>query len=140
VVDYAHTPDALAKVLTSLREQTSRRLICVFGCGGNRDKGKRPLMGEAVSSLADMAVVTSDNPRHEPPQQIIDEILAGMSGNYQVELDRAAAIARAISHAAAGDTVLLAGKGHEVYQQVGDEKLPFSDLEVAERVLREVAA
>jgi UDP-N-acetylmuramoyl-L-alanyl-D-glutamate--2,6-diaminopimelate ligase len=140
VVDYAHTPDALAKVLTSLREQTRGRLICVFGCGGNRDKGKRPLMGEAASSLADMAVVTSDNPRHESPQQIIDEIIAGMSGNYLVESDRAAAIARAISHAAAGDTVLLAGKGHEAYQQVGDEKLPFNDLEVAERVLREVAA
>jgi UDP-N-acetylmuramyl-tripeptide synthetase len=140
VVDYAHTPDALAKVLTSLREQTRGRLICVFGCGGNRDKGKRLLMGEAVSTLADMAVVTSDNPRHESPQQIIDEIIPGMSGNYLIEPDRAAAIAYAISHAGAGDTVLLAGKGHEAYQQIGDKKLPFSDLEVAERVLRERAA
>ncbi len=140
VVDYAHTPDALTKVLSSLREQTKGRLICVFGCGGNRDKGKRPLMGEVVSSLADVAVVTSDNPRHEQPQQIIDEIIAGMSGNYLIEQDRAAAIAHAIRHAVAGDTVLLAGKGHETYQQIGDQKLPFSDLEVAERVLREVAA
>jgi UDP-N-acetylmuramyl-tripeptide synthetase len=140
VVDYAHTPDALAKVLTSLREQTRGRLICVFGCGGNRDKGKRLLMGEAVSTLVDMAVVTSDNPRHESPQQIIDEIISGMSGNYLIEPDRAAAIAYAISHAGAGDTVLLAGKGHEAYQQIGDKKLPFNDLEVAERVLRERAA
>jgi UDP-N-acetylmuramoyl-L-alanyl-D-glutamate--2,6-diaminopimelate ligase len=140
VVDYAHTPDALAKVLTSLREQTQGRLICVFGCGGNRDKGKRPLMGEVVSSLADVAVVTSDNPRHEAPQDIIDEIVAGMVGDYQVEQDRAAAVTHAIRRAGAGDVVLLAGKGHETYQQIGDEKLPFSDIEAAERVLREVAA
>lgn len=140
VIDYAHTPDALAKVLTSLREQTQGRLFCVFGCGGNRDKGKRPLMGEVVSSLADVAVVTSDNPRHEAPCVIIDEIVAGMSGQYQIEPDRAAAVAHAIRHAGPGDVVLLAGKGHETYQQIGDEKLPFSDVEVAARVLQEIAA
>ncbi len=140
VVDYAHTPDALAKALTSLREQAAGRVFCVFGCGGNRDKGKRPLMGEVASSLADEVIVTSDNPRHEAPRTIIEEVVAGMSGNYSIEEDRAVAIERAIRQASAGDVVLLAGKGHEAYQQIGDRKLPFSDLEVARRVLQEVAA
>lgn len=135
VVDYAHTPDALEKVLTSLREQCKGKLVCVFGCGGNRDKGKRPLMGMAVSRLVDLAVVTSDNPRHENPRIIIDEVVAGMSGNYRVEEDRAAAVDDAIRNAGAGDIVVLAGKGHEPYQLIGDRKLPFSDLEVARRVL-----
>ena len=135
VVDYAHTPDALEKVLTALREQTSKRLICVFGCGGNRDKGKRPLMGGAVSRLADVVVVTSDNPRHEQPLDIIQDVIAGMDGNYHVEPDRAAAIMQAISQAQAGDVVLLAGKGHEDYQDIDGVKLPFSDLDVARRAL-----
>jgi UDP-N-acetylmuramoyl-L-alanyl-D-glutamate--2,6-diaminopimelate ligase len=135
VIDYAHTPDALEKVLVALREQTSGRLICVFGCGGNRDKGKRPLMGEAASRLADKVVVTSDNPRHEDPAAIINEVIAGMSGNYQVEADRAAAIDRAISDAKPGDVVLIAGKGHEDYQDIGGVKLPFDDREVARRML-----
>lgn len=139
VIDYAHTPDALEKVLIALREQTAGRLICLFGCGGNRDKGKRPLMGEVASKLADAVVVTSDNPRHEEPLTIIDDIIVGMKGNYQVEPDRAAAIAQAISEAQDGDVVLLAGKGHEDYQEIAGVKLPFSDLEVAKRVL-EVAA
>ncbi|GBG15360.1 UDP-N-acetylmuramoyl-L-alanyl-D-glutamate--2,6-diaminopimelate ligase [Novimethylophilus kurashikiensis] len=135
VVDYAHTPDALEKVLLSLREQCRGQLICVFGCGGNRDKGKRPLMGGVVSRLADLAFVTSDNPRHENGREIINEIVAGMDADYRIEEDRAAAIDAAIREAKAGDIVLLAGKGHESYQQIGDEKLPFSDLEVAQRVL-----
>ena len=135
VVDYAHTPDALAKVLSSLREQTVGRLFCVFGCGGNRDKGKRPQMGEVASQLADQVVITSDNPRHEVPRSIIDDIVAGMSGNYQIEEDRAAAIEKAIHLAKPGDVVLLAGKGHETYQHIGNEKLPFNDAEVAQRVL-----
>ncbi len=139
VIDYAHTPDALEKVLATLREQTAGRLICVFGCGGNRDKGKRPLMGEVVSRLADVAVVTSDNPRHEAPLAIIDEIIAGMGGNYRIETDRAAAVAHAIGMADANDTVLLAGKGHEDYQEIDGVKLPFSDLEVARRALGEAA-
>jgi UDP-N-acetylmuramoyl-L-alanyl-D-glutamate--2,6-diaminopimelate ligase len=138
VVDYAHTPDALAKVLISMREQCKGRLICVFGCGGNRDKGKRPMMGEAVSRLADLAVVTSDNPRHEAQRAIIEQIIVGMSGNYRIEEDRAAAIDAAIRTARTGDVVVLAGKGHENYQQIGDEKLPFSDVEVAQRVLHEM--
>lgn len=139
VVDYAHTPDALEKVLAALREQTAGRLVCVFGCGGNRDKGKRPLMGEAASRLADEVIVTSDNPRHEAPLAIIEDILAGMDGNYVVEADRAAAIARAIEQAAEGDVVLLAGKGHEDYQEIDGVRLPFSDLEVARRALEVTA-
>ena len=135
VIDYAHTPDALEKVLVALREQTAGRLICVFGCGGNRDKGKRPLMGEAASRLADKVVVTSDNPRHEDPAAIINEVIAGMSGDYHIEADRAAAIDRAISDAKPGDIVLIAGKGHEDYQDIGGVKLPFDDREVARRML-----
>ena len=140
VVDYAHTPDALEKVLLTLREQTRGRLLCVFGCGGNRDKGKRPLMGEVVSRLADGAIVTSDNPRHEPPEQIIGEIVAAMGANYQVEPDRAAAIASAILQAGKDDVVLLAGKGHEPYQEIDGIRLPFSDVEVAQRILEEKQA
>lgn len=135
VIDYAHTPDALEKVLSTLREQTAGKLICVFGCGGNRDKGKRPLMGDVASRLADAVVVTSDNPRHENPVTIIDDIIVGMKGNYQIEADRAAAIAQAIGAAVSGDVVVLAGKGHESYQEIDGVKLPFSDLEVAQRVL-----
>ncbi|HEY3326255.1 MAG TPA: UDP-N-acetylmuramoyl-L-alanyl-D-glutamate--2,6-diaminopimelate ligase [Novimethylophilus sp.] len=135
VVDYAHTPDALAKVLGSLREQCRGRLFCVFGCGGNRDKGKRQLMGGIASRQADYCIVTSDNPRHENPRAIIDEIIAGMDGDYRIEEDRAAAVDSAIRAATAGDIVVLAGKGHETYQLIGDRKLPFSDIEVARRVL-----
>jgi len=135
VVDYAHTPDALEKVLAALREQTAGELICVFGCGGNRDKGKRPLMGAAATKLADTVVVTSDNPRHEAPLDIIHEITAGMHGNYHVEPDRAAAIDLAIAQAKTGDIILLAGKGHEAYQEIDGVKLPFSDVEVAQRAL-----
>lgn len=135
VVDYAHTPDALAKALATLREQAAGRLVCVFGCGGNRDKGKRPLMGQVAAEMADLAVVTSDNPRHEDARSIIDEIVAGMGGNYRIEEDRAAAIDDAIRTAEAGDVVLIAGKGHESYQQIGDDRMPFSDIEVARRVL-----
>lgn len=139
VIDYAHTPDALEKVLAALREQTVGRLICVFGCGGNRDKGKRPLMGEVVSRMADDALVTSDNPRHEDPAAIINDIVDGMNGNFRIEADRAAAIVQAIEQAHEGDVVLLAGKGHENYQEIDGVKLPFSDAEVAQRALEEWA-
>lgn len=143
VVDYAHTPDALEKVLNTLREiaSTSKaalagsRLICVFGCGGSRDKGKRPLMGGIASRLADTVVVTSDNPRNESPRAIIDDIVAGMDANYHVLEDRAAAIDYAIRHAAPQDVVLIAGKGHEDYQEIAGVRLPFSDVAVAQRVL-----
>jgi UDP-N-acetylmuramoyl-L-alanyl-D-glutamate--2,6-diaminopimelate ligase len=135
VVDYAHTPDALEKVLSALREQTQGKLICVFGCGGDRDAGKRPLMGQVADRLADAVLVTSDNPRSEDPQAIIDAITAGMSGDYHVEPDRAVAISRAIESAHAGDIVLLAGKGHEDYQEIAGVRFPFNDLSVAERAL-----
>lgn len=135
VVDYAHTPDALEKVLVSLREQCQGKLICVFGCGGDRDKGKRPLMGKIVSQLADIPIVTADNPRNEKVADIIAEIEQGMSGKYLVEPDRAKAIRLSIQQAVAGDIVLLAGKGHEQYQQIGEQKLPFSDMEIATEAL-----
>jgi len=137
VVDYAHTPDALAKVLQSLRETGGGgKLVCVFGCGGDRDAGKRPMMGQVASRLADVCIVTSDNPRSEPPMQIIDAIVSGMSGSpWRTIEDRAAAIRTAISDAAATDTVLLAGKGHETYQEILGVKHPFSDIEHAQRAL-----
>lgn len=128
VRDYAHTPDALERTLKALRPITPGKLICVFGCGGDRDKGKRPLMGKAAEELADMCVVTSDNPRTEPPDAIIDDIVAGMkTKNYERITDRHDAIARALSLAAADDLVLLAGKGHETYQIRGTEKISFDE-------------
>ncbi len=133
VIDYAHTPDALEKVLETLRHVLGAdgRLICVFGCGGERDPGKRPLMGEIATRLADLAVVTSDNPRSEDPRAIIDQVVAGAHANYWTEPDRASAIYRAIREAREQDLVLLAGKGHEAYQEVAGQRLPFSDAEVA---------
>ena len=141
VVDYAHTPDALEKVLATLREIVSGgRLICVFGCGGNRDSGKRPLMGRAAVEGADAVWITSDNPRNEDPRHIIDAILAGVSGaklndSAHVEPDRARAIFEAIGGAHQGDVVLIAGKGHEDYQEIAGERLPFSDVRVARKAL-----
>lgn len=137
VIDYAHTPDALEKVLLALREQVTGRLICVFGCGGNRDQGKRPLMGEVAARMADKVVVTTDNPRDEAPETIVQAIKSGMQGTYEVELDRAVAIATAIKQARLGDVVLLAGKGHEDYQEVAGVKHPFSDEREAAKALRE---
>lgn len=136
VVDYAHTPDSLEHVLKALRQQTSKRLICVFGCGGNRDQGKRAVMGEIASRLADGVVVTNDNPRDENPDAIIQAILEGVSGEYAVEEDRAKAIEVAVNNAHAGDIVLVAGKGHEDYQEVAGKKTYFSDVEQVEKVLK----
>ncbi|MHB1401732.1 MAG: UDP-N-acetylmuramoyl-L-alanyl-D-glutamate--2,6-diaminopimelate ligase [Thiobacillus sp.] len=136
VVDYAHTPDALEKVLATLREIAGGgRLICVFGCGGNRDKGKRPLMGQAAAAGADEVWITSDNPRNEDPRHIIDDILAGAGGKPRVEPDRARAIFEAIGGAHHGDVVVIAGKGHEEYQEVAGARLPFSDVAVARKAL-----
>jgi UDP-N-acetylmuramoyl-L-alanyl-D-glutamate--2,6-diaminopimelate ligase len=135
VIDYAHTPDALEKVLMTLREQVAGKLICVFGSGGNRDKGKRPLMGEVVRKWADVAIVTSDNPRNEVPEAIISDITAGMHGEYQIQKDRTRAIAQAIGMAGAGDVVLIAGKGHEPYQEIAGVKHPYSDMSVAQAEL-----
>jgi len=128
VRDYAHTPDAMERALGALRPITTGRLICVFGCGGDRDKGKRPLMGRAAEQLADYSIVTSDNPRMEPPERIIDDIVAGMkSKNHERLVDRREAIARALSLAKSDDLILLAGKGHETYQIRGAEKFPFDE-------------
>jgi UDP-N-acetylmuramoyl-L-alanyl-D-glutamate--2,6-diaminopimelate ligase len=140
LVDYAHTPEALENVLAEAREITAGRLICVFGCGGDRDRGKRPQMGEVVARLADTAVVTSDNPRSEAPQAIIDEILAGISREVEVEPDREAAIALALERAEEGDVVVIAGKGHEQGQEFADRVVPFDDRDVAREALRRPAA
>lgn len=137
VVDYAHTPDALEKALASLRPLAAGRLVCVFGCGGGRDKGKRPLMGGIAARLADQVVVTSDNPRNEVPAEIISQILAGMPAGVRVEEDRARAIAWAIAEARGGDVVLVAGKGHEEYQEIHGVRRPFSDVAEAAQALKE---
>ncbi|MCX7819383.1 MAG: UDP-N-acetylmuramoyl-L-alanyl-D-glutamate--2,6-diaminopimelate ligase [Kiritimatiellae bacterium] len=136
-VDYAHTGDALANVLTTLRAVTRRRLIVVFGCGGDRDRAKRPVMGRVAAELADHVILTSDNPRSEDPRAIIEEILAGMPPGTRREMipDREEAIARAIELARPGDMVLIAGKGHENYQEFARHVVPFDDREVARRLL-----
>ena len=139
-VDYAHTPTALEVALQALRAHTAGRLWCVFGCGGNRDVGKRPLMGATVNRLADFAIVTNDNPRGESPQQIIQEVLAAMDTSAVAIEDRGSAIAYAIANAREGDTVLIAGKGHENYQIIGKERRDFSDYETARATLRSLAA
>jgi UDP-N-acetylmuramoyl-L-alanyl-D-glutamate--2,6-diaminopimelate ligase len=136
VVDYAHTPDALENVLRALRETAAQRVIVVFGCGGDRDRGKRPQMGEVAGRYADYTFVTSDNPRTEDPQAIIDEILPGIGDAPHIsDPDRRSAIDRAIAFARSGDVVLVAGKGHENYQIIGDRVLPFDDLAVAREAL-----
>ncbi|MDP2135502.1 MAG: UDP-N-acetylmuramoyl-L-alanyl-D-glutamate--2,6-diaminopimelate ligase [Sulfuritalea sp.] len=138
VVDYAHTPDALEKALGVLRETAAARggkLVCVFGCGGGRDPGKRPQMGAVAEALADRVVLTSDNPRGEDPQAIIDGILGGMQRPPRVEPDRACAIADAVAVADSGDVILLAGKGHEPYQEIAGVRHPFSDLDAAKSAL-----
>ena len=144
VVDYAHTDDALRNLLETARPLTARRLITVFGCGGDRDRSKRPLMGMVAARLSDVVVITSDNPRSEDPARIIEEIERGIPAGSQSStrtptvvsvVERAAAIERAVSMATAGDVVLIAGKGHEKYQQIGDRVLPFDDGEVARAAL-----
>lgn len=136
IVDYAHTPDGLENVLTALKEITEGRVICVFGCGGDRDRTKRPIMGEVASRLSDICILTSDNPRTEDPMEIINEVKTGMtSGRSYVEPDRRKATALALSKAKSGDVVLIAGKGHEDYQIIGTEKLHYDDREVARELL-----
>jgi UDP-N-acetylmuramoyl-L-alanyl-D-glutamate--2,6-diaminopimelate ligase len=131
-VDYAHTPDALLNVIKTLRELEPRRLIVVFGCGGDRDRQKRPLMGSIVDQNADYAIITSDNPRKEDPESIIAEIEKGFRANHREKIvDRSAAIARAIAIAQPRDVVLIAGKGHETYQEFSDHTVPFDDIQVA---------
>jgi UDP-N-acetylmuramoyl-L-alanyl-D-glutamate--2,6-diaminopimelate ligase len=136
IVDYAHKPDALEKVLHAGRELAQGRVIVVVGAGGDRDRGKRPVMGRVASEFADVVIVTSDNPRSEDPGAIIDEIVAGAVGPVDVEPDRAAAIVRAIELAQEGDVVVIAGKGAEQGQQLADRTVPFDDREAARKALR----
>ncbi|MBY0483315.1 UDP-N-acetylmuramoyl-L-alanyl-D-glutamate--2,6-diaminopimelate ligase [Nitrosomonas sp.] len=152
IVDYAHTPDALEKVLCTLRELSrtasqkkgtagqNARLFCVVGCGGDRDKGKRVMVGEVATRLADEVIFTSDNPRTENPLSIIQDIVAGASKkSYQIEADRALAIYQAIDNAQPGDIVLIAGKGHEKFQEIQGQKIPFNDMKVVQQVLKDLA-
>jgi UDP-N-acetylmuramoyl-L-alanyl-D-glutamate--2,6-diaminopimelate ligase len=135
-VDYAHTDDALLNVLKTLRELSPRRLIVVFGCGGDRDRQKRPLMGRVVDQNADYGIITSDNPRKEDPDAIIAAVEKGFrSDRYERIPDRAQAIARAIELAEPRDIVLIAGKGHEAYQEFADHTVPFDDIQVARHAL-----
>jgi UDP-N-acetylmuramoyl-L-alanyl-D-glutamate--2,6-diaminopimelate ligase len=141
IVDYAHTDDALRNLLSTARELTRHRLLVVFGCGGDRDRAKRPLMGEAAGSLSDLAVLTSDNPRGEDPLLIMNDAMVGLQKvgkPYRAELDRETAIRKALEEAREGDVVVLAGKGHETYQVLKDQTLPFDDREVARKILREM--
>ena len=135
--DYAHTPDALGRALGTLRPLTTGRLIVVFGCGGDRDRGKRPLMGRIAAEQSDLAVATSDNPRTENPDAILDEVEQGMGGTHHLRItDRLEAIRHALGEARSGDTLLLAGKGHETYQILGTEKVPFDEKEIVQDLVR----
>lgn len=136
-VDYAHTPDALVRVLDAARGLADGRVICVFGCGGDRDRGKRPEMGRAVADGADVVIATSDNPRSEDPQAILDDILAGTGPGVTTIVDRRAAIAHALDEARAGDVVVIAGKGHEQGQTIAGTTHPFDDAQVARELLLE---
>lgn len=141
LVDYAHTPDALARVLSTIRGLTDKKIITLFGCGGDRDRGKRPIMGRVAAEYSDIVIVTSDNPRTEEPLKIIEDITSGMAGacgdrSVQVIPDRREAITEAVKEAREGDVVLLAGKGHEDYQIIGREKIHFDDREEAIKAVR----
>jgi UDP-N-acetylmuramoyl-L-alanyl-D-glutamate--2,6-diaminopimelate ligase len=139
LVDYAHTPEAVAGMLDAARALTGGRVVVVIGCGGDRDRAKRPLMGRAAAAGADLAVLTSDNPRSEDPRAILDEVVVGASevegAAWTVEPDRREAIAVALADARPGDVVVIAGKGHETYQELADRTVPFDDREVAREVL-----
>jgi UDP-N-acetylmuramoyl-L-alanyl-D-glutamate--2,6-diaminopimelate ligase len=143
IVDYAHTDDALKNLLETVRELAPTRVITVFGCGGDRDRTKRPLMGAVASRLSDVVIVTSDNPRSEPPEAILEEIQRGMNGGRKAErhaiVDRREAIARALEMARPGDAVVIAGKGHETYQVLRDRTVPFDDRQVARDILSRLA-
>ena len=140
VVDYAHTPDGLENLLTAARKITQGNLICVFGCGGDRDRGKRPKMGNISATIADHSVITSDNPRTEEPDAIIGDIMEGLpdGASYDLIQDRRTAIGHAIELAKAGDLVTIAGKGHEPYQEINGVRFDFDDREVAAEFLEQL--
>jgi UDP-N-acetylmuramoyl-L-alanyl-D-glutamate--2,6-diaminopimelate ligase len=143
MVDYAHTPDSVQNVLRAARPLAAGRLIVVFGCGGDRDRAKRPRMGFAATSNADLSIVTSDNPRGEDPLAIIAEITPGAEeghGRFVIEPDRRAAIRLAMTEAGPGDVIVIAGKGHETYQELADRTIPFDDRIVAAEELRAIGA
>jgi UDP-N-acetylmuramoyl-L-alanyl-D-glutamate--2,6-diaminopimelate ligase len=141
IVDYAHTEDALERLIFTARGLTSGRIVTVFGCGGDRDRGKRPVMGSIATRLSDFVVLTSDNPRSEDPDAIISEIASGAERkNYLIEPDRAEAIRRAVLMAGCNDVILIAGKGHENYQEIKGKRLPFNDREVLERAIKQLTA
>ena len=136
VVDFAHTPDGLAKVLKTAQEFTKNRVICVFGCGGNRDTSKRRIMGQVAEKYADYTFVTSDNPRDENPLLIINDITEKMIKNFETEQDRATAISKALDMAKTGDTVLILGKGAENYMEIKKVKYPYSDYQVVDEYFK----
>ncbi|PMP84652.1 MAG: UDP-N-acetylmuramoyl-L-alanyl-D-glutamate--2,6-diaminopimelate ligase, partial [Thermodesulfobium narugense] len=139
-IDYAHTPDGLEKVLMSLRDTVKKKIILVFGAGGNRDKGKRSIMGKIAAQLSDYTIITSDNPRYEDPMTIINEIKSGFlsvkNSNFEILSDRREAIKRALEIARNDDAIIIAGKGHEDYQEINGVKYPFSDKEVVKELMR----
>ena len=140
LIDYAHTPDALEQALTAARSGARCRLLCLFGCGGDRDSTKRPVMGEVAASLADVVILTSDNPRTEDPEAILDQVAAGFPPGFSAWVrvaDRRAAIRQALAMGRAGDVILLAGKGHETYQEVGEARLPLDEREEIASFFRE---
>jgi len=138
IVDYAHKPEELEHLLNAARELNPQRIIAVFGCGGDRDRSKRPLMGRAVAQNSDIVVLTSDNPRTENPEQIINDVLPGLSGREYILLpDRKEAIYKSIELARKGDMVIIAGKGHEDYQILGTAKIHFDDREIAGEALKQ---
>jgi len=142
ILDYAHSPDSLRSVLETVRKFTSGRLICLFGCGGNREKEKRPIMGGIAGRLADYVFITSDNPRYEKPEEIIAEIEAGIRDcgtPYTVIENRKEAIAAALKMAREGDILLLVGKGHETYQEIAGERRPFDEKQIVQELLAEMA-
>ena len=140
MIDYAHTATSLSNILKAVKTYTKGKVICVFGCGGDRDREKRPLMGEVAGKIADYSIVTTDNPRTEKPEAIIKEIEAGISktkGKYEVIVDRKEAIKKAITMMNKKDIVVICGKGHEKYQEINKEKIPFDEREIIKEILEE---